>query len=489
MKPRREGSIHSADFHLAVQSALGRLGTLDTQQAALEEIKCLLEQNATSEEKISAFMNSLNSVNENTLTPLHKREFIKLYGYMAEVLEGNMIPFLPKVIAALQKKIKETNPHLQDAISSAFGMIVHNTLHTLPDLPSSCTQLAAILKPLFQNMTSNNKALQVGSALCLVKIIQHSPIECLKFMLEKVSPKILEILNSPGCKATGQLTEALISLILSMEQDFSPYTAGYMPALLQSVSDEDFATRKQALDALYTLAAVVPNSVAPFSFEVMQLLNKARSDKVKPVRDAAIEAISLYKNLASEVSPTKNDLKQSNSESAQTKPKSMFKGQINPNFFKAAGSLSEGPIIEVAASKGNKKSPPKREEVSFHEEEIARIDDNFSIHEDINPNFFTFKEPKREIVNEEPISIKQERSLDVNGNEDGATINRVKELEDQNRELVRQFMDFQKQTRVEINQVNERLGALEEMITTVSRLFDAKLKQITTNPKISALLS
>ncbi|CAG9326060.1 unnamed protein product [Blepharisma stoltei] len=479
MKSRREGSMHSTDFQMAVQSALGRLGALDTQQTALEEIKSLLEQNATSDEKITIFLNSLNGVNEHTLTPVHKKEFVKLYGYMAEVLEGNMIPFIPRVLNTLQKKLKEANPHLFDAISSTFGMIIHNTLHTLPDLPSSCNQLALILKPLFQNLSTSNKNVQICSAHCLVKIIQHSPIECLKFMLEKLSAKILEYLNSPNCRATGQLIEASISLILSIEQDFAPYAASYFPALLQSATDEDFATRKQALDALYTLAAVIPNSVVPFASEVMQLLNKARTDKIKPVRDSALEAISLYKNLVIESSPGRNDGRHSE----QSRPKSMFKGQINPNFFKAAGNLNDGPIIEIAAKKPSKTAPP--EDSPSFQDEIAKIDDNFQIQEE--PNFFTFKEPKQEVVEEEPEEKSEEKEEEEKFEEN--LVEKLSRLESENQELKTQFFEFKKTTKSEISQLNDRLGALEEMITTVSRLFDAKLKQITSNPKIAALLS
>jgi len=72
------------------------------------------------------------------LTQLHKKEYIRLYGVLAESLEESIIPFLPKILAHLARKVREGDEKLQEAVSYAYGMIVHNTLHFIPDLPSSC---------------------------------------------------------------------------------------------------------------------------------------------------------------------------------------------------------------------------------------------------------------------------------------------------------------------------------------------------------------
>ena len=80
-------------------------------------------------------------------------------------------------------------------------MIVHNTMHTFPDLPSSCNSLGSILKVFFTNFTTANKVLHIGSALSLTKVIQHSPLECLRYLLDKLTPKILDSLSSPNFKA------------------------------------------------------------------------------------------------------------------------------------------------------------------------------------------------------------------------------------------------------------------------------------------------
>ena len=55
-------------------------------------------------------------------------------------------------------------------------------------------------------------------------------------------------------------------------------------------------------------------------------------------------------------------------------------------------------------------------------------------------------------------------------------------------ELSTEFRHFKEQTKNEFYQINQRLLDLEDMISTVSQLFDAKIKQLTNNPNIAALL-
>lgn len=68
--------------------------------------------------------------------------------------------------------------------------------------------------------------------------------------------------------------------------------------MLNCLNSEDFNTRKQAVDALYTIGAVVADSTAEFAGLILSELNKARTDRSKPVRDSALEALNLYKELA-----------------------------------------------------------------------------------------------------------------------------------------------------------------------------------------------
>ena len=455
MKNRRESS--NADMIGNLQASLGKLGALDTIQKGTEEIKTFLSLYKRSEEKISLFLSLLNPTNEHMLSQNHKKEFIKLYGLIAEVLEGECIPYLNKMISSLLKKLKEANSNLNETISHSYGAIAYNTLHTLSDLPSSCSQLTAILKPLFENLSSSNKVLQTGAGLCITKIIQHSPIECLRYLLDKISLKLISLLSTS--KAQTQIIESLISLILSVEQDYSPYTEATVPELLNCIGSEDFACRKQVLDALYTIGAVVPASVTPFAREILNIINNARSDKIKPVRDSAIEAINLYKKLMPD-SPSRPKI-ELQSPKEELKPKSIFRGPVNSNFFKAAKNANDS-IVEAA------------EKQSFFKE--FQAEPVVESPRSISPSF---REP--ETSNIEKFDFEESIHIEKDNSKLQTVLTQVKEISSE-------FHQYRDQTKMELYQINQRLGALEEMISTVSQLFDAKIKQITCNPGIANIL-
>jgi len=52
-----------------------------------------------------------------------------------------------------------------------------------------------------------------------------------------------------------------------------------------------------AIDCLYTLAAILEESIIPFKKDILQVLNQCRFDKMKPVREATTEAMSIIKDI------------------------------------------------------------------------------------------------------------------------------------------------------------------------------------------------
>ena len=290
MKSKRESIMTTNDYKSALLQALGKLSRTETQKQAHEDIKSLLKDQANTDERINLFLNHL-SENPTHLNIQYKKELIKLHGVFVEVLEDKSLLYLPRLTANLQKKLKEADVQMLDIIASSYGMIVHNTLHTISDLPSSCQQLTAILKPLYQNLNSGNKNLQLGAVQSLNKIIQHSPIECLQYLLDKIAHKLIEALISPGFKAQSCLLETLISLILSVEEQFGQYVNNLMPILLQFINSEDQNVRKGAVDTLYTLGAVVNNSVGPYVEEIINILYICPKKRKQEIRKLIIKNI------------------------------------------------------------------------------------------------------------------------------------------------------------------------------------------------------
>lgn len=59
----------------------------------------------------------------------------------------------------------------------------------------------------------------------------------------------------------------------------------------------EWHTRKIGIDVMYTIAAILGDVLMPYTKEILEVLNHCRFDKMKPVREAAIEAISLIKEI------------------------------------------------------------------------------------------------------------------------------------------------------------------------------------------------
>lgn len=67
--------------------------------------------------------------------------------------------------------------------------------------------------------------------------------------------------------------------------------------MIDGAVSKDQEAKKMAIDVIYTVAAILPPTLAPFKDHLVEVLNETRFDKQKPIREAAIEAISALKDL------------------------------------------------------------------------------------------------------------------------------------------------------------------------------------------------
>lgn len=75
------------------------------------------------------------------------------------------------------------------------------------------------------------------------------------------------------------------------------YTSQYLPLLLNHIDSSDFNTRKMAIDAIYTIAKIIPDSLKPFKSDLLPVLHEFKFDKMKPVREATVEALGALKGV------------------------------------------------------------------------------------------------------------------------------------------------------------------------------------------------
>ena len=102
---------------------------------------------------------------------------------------------------------------------------------------------------------------------------------------------MLETLSSQQCKSHTQILEAIITLILAVEQGFSKHCTEFLPHLLDCINLNEWTARKMAIDVIYTMAEILKEPLIPYKQELLDVLNTTRTDKLKPVREATLEAI------------------------------------------------------------------------------------------------------------------------------------------------------------------------------------------------------
>lgn len=219
-----------------------------------------------------------------------KREYIRVFSIISEIYKSQIFDYFPKMCYILAKRLKESDGQLNSIISEAMGNMINNIFKNIEPY-EAIKPLMAIIFNFFENFGHDQKFVQIGTAMCISKIIQSSPVECLIAISNRILLKILESLNSPVCKAQSQLLESLLSLILGIEDKFRELLPLCIPTLNECLTKEDYNVRKLANDVIYTLGVLLPNFLKKFKKDLEINLTKCRFDKVKIVREAALLAI------------------------------------------------------------------------------------------------------------------------------------------------------------------------------------------------------
>lgn len=109
-----------SQFRQCLVMTLAKFGDSHTQKNALEEVKELMTEHITNTDRMNVFLQIISEFNEH-MKPNHKKELIKLYGLAAEIFEEALLPFMPKILANIQKKLKDNDASMHVPISDALG--------------------------------------------------------------------------------------------------------------------------------------------------------------------------------------------------------------------------------------------------------------------------------------------------------------------------------------------------------------------------------
>lgn len=211
-----------------------------------------------------------------------KKELIKVLAVMAEVFEDKLLELFPKVIQLIAKRIKEGDPQLNTPSAETMGAIVSYCLKGL-SVDEYCNCLRSALKIFFAIFSKNVKQAQIGAAMCISKIIQTSLVEPLTEIIDQVMLKLLEVMKWSTCSAHLQLLEAILSLILAMEDNIEKLQQNakiLLPIVVDNMTNPDWNVRKIAIEIIYTIAILSPDVLSTHRTDLVELLNQLRFDKV-----------------------------------------------------------------------------------------------------------------------------------------------------------------------------------------------------------------
>jgi hypothetical protein len=255
---------------------------ISTSRTGTEEIRELLMNQVQDSERISLVLNLISEHNEHQ-KPNSKKETLKIIGILAEVFEEKIVEFIPKILGLATKRIKENDSQVHGSLSDSIGSVIGFGLRNL-DLDQAYKHISNALKSFYQLLSTGSKFTQIGAAMCVAKIIQSSPVECLYYLIDEITFKLIEILRLPSCKSHLQLFECILSLILAVEDNVEKLGENskvLLPVVIDNMAHSDWNVRKIAVEVVYTLSVLVSDVLAPFKHEILQTLNECRFDKVK----------------------------------------------------------------------------------------------------------------------------------------------------------------------------------------------------------------
>jgi hypothetical protein len=89
-----------------------------------------------------------------------------VYSLAAEIFEESLIPFLPKVLSQIQKRLKENDqPEVHNAYAESIGNVLHHVLKNIDSVEEETELLTTFLKMVFTNLNNPGQIEQAGAAL------------------------------------------------------------------------------------------------------------------------------------------------------------------------------------------------------------------------------------------------------------------------------------------------------------------------------------
>ncbi|GAA0171000.1 hypothetical protein LIER_25141 [Lithospermum erythrorhizon] len=297
------------EFKHKVVVALNKLADRDTQKIGVEELGKIIEGLAP--DGIVAFLSCILDTDSEKKSAVRK-ECVRMMGTLTSVHEGLMGPHLGKMVASIVKRLKDTDSVVRDACVETVGILASKFSSGVGE-GDEAGVFVILVMPLFEALGEQNRQVQFGSALCLARIIDYIDTPPLP-ILQKMLIRTVKLLKNPHFMGKPAVIELNRSIIQAGGATTNAVLSSAMSSIQEALKSTDWTTRKAAATALGDIASGGGGYVGPFRSSCTRSLESCRFDKVKPVRDAALQALYIWRNVpgpdATEPSETGSSLKE-----------------------------------------------------------------------------------------------------------------------------------------------------------------------------------
>jgi len=156
-KPTSQQTLSAAEFKTQLHQALAKLADNSTLKTGQDEVRDLMIDHITDSERMGTFIHMISEFNE-LMKPNQKKEHMRLMSQIAEIFGENAIPFMPKILQFYQKKFKEVDPSLHQALAESMGNLIAHMFKKGMDQETIVDQLKILLRKLHQDISQPVKA-------------------------------------------------------------------------------------------------------------------------------------------------------------------------------------------------------------------------------------------------------------------------------------------------------------------------------------------
>ncbi|KAK6941204.1 HEAT repeat [Dillenia turbinata] len=269
--------------------ALNKLADRDTYQIGVEELEKTAE--CLTSEGIVPFLSCILDTDSEQKSAVRK-ECIRMMGVLTSFHGAVIGQHLGKMVGSIVKRLKDTDSVVRDACVETFGVLASK-------LGCGGSEgdgvFVMLVKPLFEALGEQNRQVQSGSALCLARVIESTPDPPVP-ILERMLTRTIKLLKNPHFMAKPAVIELNKSILMAGGAPTHNTLSTAITSIQAALKNSDWNTRKAASVALGDLVLSGGSYLGSFKASCIRSLDCCRFDKVKPVRDAVLHSLQLWKS-------------------------------------------------------------------------------------------------------------------------------------------------------------------------------------------------